>query len=275
MLREGQYYFFRVEKEIATPDNKRYFVLKSPDKRKLLLPLEQYSVYSITPGRRIKCRVDRISCKGEIYLEPKNPHYIEGKSYLFEIRGIETRTDDSGREIRVFIVEDRYGRAMAVPAGEYKAKPGRKIRLVVERISKGKLHLLPDTSLTHVIALDPEQSYKFKVEKIARGIDNEEYYVITDPNGNSHMIARRYYGYYGLEPGKTFTGRVVKYKDSGEKIIEPVNPFYNEGDILKMKLTSVDRNVINGTFTLELTDKYSRNHCIESDTMPAKLNILC
>jgi hypothetical protein len=275
MLREGQYYFFGVEKEITAPDNKRYFVLKSPDNRKLLLPSEQYSFYNISPGKRIKCRVDKINCKGEIYLEPKNPHYDEGKSYFFKITGIDSRTDNSGREVSVFIVNDRYEREIAIPVEAHSGKPGRRIRLVVERISKGKLYLLPDAGSTNIIALDAGQSYKFKVEKIAKGIDNEDYFVITDPNGNYHTLRRRYYDYYRLEPGKSFTGRVVKFKDSGEKIIEPVNPFYKEGDILRMKISSVERNFINGTFTLELTDKYNHNHCIETDQKPAKYNILC
>lgn len=275
MLREGQEYLFRVDKEIISPDNKRHFVLVSPDKRKLLLPADIYSHYDITAGKRIRCRVDRISCKGEIYLEPRNPHYREGKAYFFDVIGIEIRTDNSGNEIKVFIVTDRYGRKTAVPCGSEDPEPRKKIRLVIERISKGKLHLTPHFMSGHIISLNSDQPYEFTFERITKGLDNEDYFVIRDPNGNIHLLMRRYYEYYGLKQGEKFTGRVVKYKDTGEKIIEPDNPFYSVGDTLVMKLTSIDRNVINSTFTLELKDKFGLYHCIETDRIPGRKNVRC
>jgi hypothetical protein len=275
MLREGLEYYFRIDKELVTPDNKRHFVLISPDKRKLLLPADFYYHYNFTVGKRIRCRVDRISCKGEIYLEPRNPHYREGKSYFFVVEGIETRTDNTGNEIKVFIVTDRYGRKIAVPSGSTVSKPGKRVRLVIERISKGKLHLAPNFMSGHIITLNPDQKYEFFVERITKGLDNEDYFVIRDPYGNSHLLMRRYYEYYGLKEGESFTGKVVRYRETGQKIIEPENPFYSVGDELEMKIASTGRNVINGTFTLNLKDRFGHSHCIETDKIPAGKNVKC
>ena len=275
MLREGEGYFFRVEKELITPDNKRHFVLMRPDKRKLLLPAEIYSDYGITIGRRIWCRVDRINCKGEIYLEPRHPYYREGKAYNFNIEGIESRTDSSGAEVKVFIVLDRYGRSHPVPCGTENTKPHKTIRLVIERISKGKLHFSPPFLKDHIITLNTDQEYEFSVEKITKGLDNEEYFVITDIYGNHHLLSRRYYEYYGFQVGGKLKGKVLKYKDTGEKIIEPINPYYSINDILSMKFTTIDRNKINGTFTLELCDKFGMFHCVETDRIPEGNNVRC
>lgn len=275
MLREGQEYFFRVDKELVTPDNKRHFVLISPDKRKFLLPADLYNHYDITSGKRIRCRVDRMSCKGQIYLEPRNPFYKEGKSYFFDVDSIETRTDNAGNEIKVYIVTDRFGRKMPVPCGSSVSKPGKRVRLVIERISKGKLHLVPHFMNGHIIALNPDQQYEFIVERITKGLDNEDYFVVRDPDYNTHLLRKRYYEYYGLKEGGIFTGKVVKYRENGEKIIEPVNPFYPVGGELEMKIVSAERNIINGTFTLNLNDTFGYSHCIETDKIPAGDTVKC
>lgn len=139
-LAEGKEYKFLVEKELTLPDKSRHFLLKGPDSNKYLIPLSRYSHYAIMPGTVIKCRIDRINCKGEVFLEPQNPWYSEGKSYYFTIAGIEGKTNSARTKLKVVVVTDKTGNKISVPldsSSKFPAK-GTKIRLRVTRITKGK-----------------------------------------------------------------------------------------------------------------------------------------
>jgi hypothetical protein len=139
-LSEGKEYKFLVEKELTLPDNSRHFLLNGPDLNKYLIPFSRYSHYGILPGTVIKCRIDRINCKGEVFLEPQSPWYSEGKSYYFIVAGTEGRTNSKGIRQKVIVVIDKVGNKISVPLDsptEYPVK-GTKIKLRVVRISKGK-----------------------------------------------------------------------------------------------------------------------------------------
>jgi hypothetical protein len=274
-LREGEEYLFLVEKEFVTPDKTTHFILSGPDKSKFLLPAETYSDYNIIVGQSLKCRIDRVNCKGKVFLEPRHPIYSEGKSYFFEVVEVTTRLDKTGNEVNAVVVKDNWGNRAAIPSGNITAMPGSKLKLKIERISKGKLFLIPDQGRRCKLKIRSGRFYEFIVEKIARGLDEKEYYVIRDPAGDTHMLARKYYEYYGLKPGHKFKGKIAKYRKNGEKIIEPENPFYRIGEVLTLKLSGTNRNVINDTFTLDLIDKFGFRYCIESTILPDKKNVRC
>jgi hypothetical protein len=139
-LKEGFEYEFRVEKSISDPGGTTHFILTGPDGTKYLLPKDLYRNYGITLQSVIKCRVDKINCRGEIFLEPVNPYYKEGQSYEFKVTGHDVRTDLSGNEINVFQVTDIYKNIITVPCTTFPGR-GTFVKLVVERISKGRLYL--------------------------------------------------------------------------------------------------------------------------------------
>lgn len=274
-LREGGEFLFRIEKLAVAPDSTTQFILSGPDRRKFLLPADVYSHYGLRPGMRIKCRIDRLNCNGEIFLEPDNPYYSEGKSYLFRVNEISERTDKSGNTVNVFLVRDLFGNSIAVPFADNPPEPGKKVRLRVERITKGRIYLYRYPMQVNSISLRAGRYYDFTVERIEKGLNEENFYVIRDPSGSMHTLQEKYYSYYGLKPGKNFRGKVVRYPGKRGKIIEPVNPYYKPGSTMTMKVISCERNTVNSAFTIGIVDKFGYSHCIESAEPASKESVRC
>jgi hypothetical protein len=276
-LREGKDYKFLVEKDLTLPDNSRHFLLKGPDEKKYLIPAGRYSYYGIVTGSVIICRVDRRNCKGEVFLEPRNPWYSEGKSYSFTVEGTEIRTDTTGINHKVVVVTDRAGNRISVPHDSAEPFPvnGTKLNLIVERITKGKIHLVAVSRALRDYSLKAGRDYEFVIERIEKGMDDEEYFVVKDPFGNLHTLAREFYEYYGYTVGTRFRGILIKYNNNGEKTIEPANPFYKIGSVIKMNVTGFTENIINPSFTINLKDKFGFTHCIETSTPPEGNSVSC
>ena len=276
-LREGKKYKFLVEKELTLPDGSNHFLLIGPDSNKYLVPLSGFLKYGISVGALIKCRVDRINCKGELFLEPENPWYKEGEYYDFTIMETEVRTDKSGNEQAVVIVADITGNKIIVPLNksENNLTDGLKLNLKVEKITKGKVHLMRPGQDSMTSSLKPDSSYEFEIERVERGLDDEVCFVIKDPYGGHHTIVKAYYEHYGYEIGTRFNGRVIKKKNSGEIIIEPDNPFYTEGSIVKMLVTGVNKSLINNSFILTVRDKFGFFHSIGTPNTPDGKSVRC
>ncbi len=132
-----------MEKELTLPDNSNYFLVTGPDTKKYLIRAERYSHYGITAGKIIKCKIDKVNCRGKVFLEPENPWYSEGKSYSFLVMGTEVRTDNSGNKHKSVVVTDKTGNKIIVPQEAFSSIPAKatKVNLKVERISKAKLYL--------------------------------------------------------------------------------------------------------------------------------------
>jgi hypothetical protein len=276
-IREGEEYEFLVEKELVTPNDSHHFILKGPDQKKYLIPVSVYQHYNITVGSSIKCRIDKINCKGEIFLEPPNPFYTEGESYSFEVVNHEKRTDAAGISHSVFVVRDLSGNTIPVPFEDDKPLPlkGSRINLTVERITKGKVFLVRSSRGLTDKYLKSGKEYEFVIERIEKGMDDEDYFILKDPFGNLHTIAREFYEYYGYKIGTRFKGKIIKYKKNGEKTIEPENPYYKTGSVIRLDVTSFSKNIINNSFTLNLKDAFGFTHCIETSILPEKEYIQC
>jgi hypothetical protein len=106
-------------------------------------------------------------------------------------------------------------------------------------------------------------------------MDDEEYFIVKDPFGNLHTIAREFYEYYGYTIGTRFKGKIIKYKKSSEKTIEPENPFYKAGSVIRLEVLSFSKNIINDSFTINLKDEFGFSHCIETSVPPEKEFIQC
>jgi hypothetical protein len=274
-LKEGEVFSFFVEKEIRSPDNSRYYVLSGPDRKRYLIPVLTYKDYEIVPGKKIKCRIDRINCKGEVFLEPSHPYYSEGKSYLFKVTGRDVRTDNAGKNLDVLIVADKLGNKIPVLEDRLKYKKGSFIRLTVERISKGKLFLDTGIPESGKAMLKTGKEYNFFIERIGTGMDDREYFIIRDPYGGHHSVDKGYYEHYGLKTGIWFKGFMAVHKPGGDKLIEPVNPFYTAGEKYLMKVERITENQPDESFTVELIDQYGFNHCIEMGSPPDSDTITC
>jgi hypothetical protein len=246
-LRENREYEFQVRKKLVTPDQSEHFVLSGPDQKKYLIPAGRYPHYNIKVGERIICRVDKLNCKGEIFLEPRNPFYTRGNNYFFEVIDHEKRTEFNGIDKDVLIVTDHFGERIPVPAEGYRPVPeiGTKIRLRVERISKGKIYLSDFTGKRSEINLRANSEYEFSVERISKGMDNK------------------------------FKAKIIKDVKNGRKSIEPVNPYYRKGTIITVNVEHISVNSINSLFNVELKDKYGFTHCLETSDPPGNEIIKC
>ena len=275
-LKEGNYYYFSVEKRTVSPDNTSFFVLTGPGGRKYLLPEERYCHYGMIDGTRLRCRVDRINCRGEIFIEPPNPFYNEGGIYHFTVKGYEKRIGYSGESINVMFVEDKFGHLNYVVPEEHdeKAQIGATVKLKVEKISKGRLFLHGRFLGKGDKHLKVGNNYEFKVMGVAKGINGEDYFIVKDIFGLDHTISKHYYESYGLKKGVTFRGKVIKFGKDGGKIIEPDHPFYTPGALMELRIDSISENSVNGSFTIDLTDEFGFSHCIEMKERPGGDHLL-
>lgn len=141
-LVEGRNYEFTVVKEALSPDGFKHYIFSGPDKKKYLVPHSRYADYKISVGSRIICRVDKINCMGKVFLEPQNPFFIEGETYLLEILEHSLEKDRKGRIRKIMKVTDANGNKINVyPGKEVLPDIGSKVYLTIRKISKGKVYL--------------------------------------------------------------------------------------------------------------------------------------
>lgn len=135
-LKEGEVYPFQVLKMVSIPDQGGFFQLRHPvSGRRLLLSASRYSNFGIKPGTIIDCKVEKVSCTGKVYLEPKHPLYSEGNTYPFNIIEVEKSKKNSSK--LVIKVQDLFGNTIEVDCPKGMLKSSKKINLRVESVHKG------------------------------------------------------------------------------------------------------------------------------------------
>jgi len=144
-LKLNSRYKFRVIRKILLDDNEEYLVLEDPLKTKHLLPLKYYKNYNLEDKSEIVCYVDKINCKGKVFIDPEHPFYKIGTTYSFPFVRRDKRTTKEGKTIDVLVVKDIYERECTVLPHNYQ-KDGRylptEINCTVERIKKSRLYLV-------------------------------------------------------------------------------------------------------------------------------------
>ena len=79
LLTEGESFVFLLIGKLDLDRGDAYFVMQDPYGYKMLMPAGFYEDYGFQEGQEVVCKVDKISCSGKIYLEPRHPYYEEGK----------------------------------------------------------------------------------------------------------------------------------------------------------------------------------------------------
>ncbi len=78
--------------------------------------------------------------------------------------------------------------------------------------------------------------YPFSIiKKMEMG--RESYYVMQDPLGYKILMPANFYTHYGFKPGQTITCRVDKINCNGRMYLEPMHPFYKEGEVYDFKVS--------------------------------------
>jgi len=276
-IEEGKSYIFSIEKTITIPGAGEHFVLRGPDGRKYLVPAAVYAGYGLQTGGEIECRVDKINCKGEVFLEPRNPYYTEGKRYDFVVTAWREISGSRLHQGKVLTVKTITGAELPVPVGTLTGlpAPGSTINLMVMRISKGRLHLGTGEGKNRSAHLESDRLHEFVIEGTETDIDGEGYFIVSDQLGVTHTMKRKYYEYYGLREGSKFTGRVVKYREDGTRMIEPENPFYSPGQKIEIKIARNERNSADGSYYIAGTDRFGFVHELRVERKISGSSLLC
>ncbi|MCJ7819586.1 MAG: hypothetical protein MUP53_00160 [Bacteroidales bacterium] len=276
-LEEGKTYAFDALKTIELPGGSVNLMLGGPDGRKYLLPLEYYHGYVLNAPGAVRCRVDKINCSGKVFLEPLHPFYIEGESYDFIVDGIKEYIDEKGQKSEQVTIKDLMGNHAVAPLELLNSRPeaGEKVRLRIDRISKGKLRFRHKTDTGELVSLEEGKSYEFRITGIVAGPEDDKYYSAVDINGDDHLLAVRYYSHYGFEPGIVFRGKVVRYSSGSRKSIEPENPWFHPGDVMLVTVASCSSLETGEGFLAEVFDRNGFSHTLVLDKYPEVNNLIC
>ncbi len=273
-LKEGEWYDFLVEKTVRMGEND-YYLLKDPYGGKYLLAGKHYKHYGIRIKSTLNCRVDKINCRGEVFLEPANPFYEEGKVYDFKISGRDVRVNKEGELTPVLLLDDKFGNELIVPinkAGNYDPEKTDHISLPVKKINKGRIILTGSSEKAGGERIEEDRLYEFFIYDRKKGLDGKDYFLIRDQNNSHHIIPADQYSYYGLETGKSFRGRFISYHTAGKHKVEPLNPYYKPGEVYEFDLVSESNIPGDSGKLLIVSDKHGLEHDVHvpCDYSPGK-----
>lgn len=72
--------------------------------------------------------------------------------------------------------------------------------------------------------------YPFRILKTVSLGPEDDYFVLEDPNGYKILLNKPYFEGYGFEPGQKIDCKVDKVNCNGKVFLEPIHPFYREGE---------------------------------------------
>lgn len=276
-LKEGSTYLFTTGKIIDLPGGGSNLIVTGPDSKKYLLPLMYYNSYDLVSQTAIRCRVDKINCSGKVFLEPEHPFYLENETYPFTVVSYRIAGDSSGADTEIATVTDNYGIQHDAPASLLKDRPGtgESVMLKINRITKGRFLFTAKHDEDTAGDLVENQIYDFRIDRIAGGAGEDDFFIVIDPFGKEHRLKVRYYSHYGLEPGKVFRGRVIRYGNGRRKTIEPENPWFNVNDEIELTITGYKALPGDEGYLAEGFDRHGFTHTMTLENVPHSTQLIC
>ncbi len=232
---EGDEHSFQVLKLADISEEGAFYVLRHESTRRLLLPYETYKNYKIEIGTSIICRIDRVNCTGNVFLEPKHPVYVEGLNYSFPVVSHNDSfirvTDCFSNEVKVEIPEGidvKYNLC--------------EIDLKVIKVKKGKpiLSFTDDKRSRFDYLIN--KSLVFLVTAVIKNNFDEEVYVLKSNTLPKAELKVRHYHNYGFTIGKEVEAKVLGINEDGLLKVEPKNPFYNIGELYDFTISSFEKS---------------------------------
>jgi hypothetical protein len=264
-LIEGSRYKFKVERKIEFEDDK-FWVLSGPDNKRYLLSYSDYSSYNISESALLDCRVDKINCKGEVFLEPEHPYYREGSVYEFLVKAMETRINKSGENENVIILNAPDNTLVVVPEKVFKHKIpeiNSSVSLVIDKIIKGSLIISGSDNYAAPGKSEDSEIHEFVIVGESKGVDERVYFIITDTKKNQYVIPREYYTHYGLKTGSIFTGRFIRYKEGHGVNVEPESPFFRPGEVYDFIVRDIIKLPDGMDDVMVIEDEYGYQHHVK------------
>jgi hypothetical protein len=236
---EGEEHDFQVIKLAELPDEGFFYVLRHSSTRRLLLPYETYKYYKIEIGTTIICRIDRVNCTGNVFLEPKHPIYVEGLTYDFPIvdhdNSFITVSDCFANEIKVEIPEriTVKGNLSEINLKVLKVKKGKPILSVTDD-NRSRFDYLIGKSLV------------FLVTAVVKNNFDEDVYILKSNSFPKAELKVRHYLNYGFTIGNEVEAKVLGINEDGFLKVEPKNPFYNLGELYEFTISFFEESEASG-----------------------------
>ncbi len=242
-LEEGKNYPFIILKKIDF-SGKSHFVLSDINNRKLLLDAEHYTKYNLQIGQRIECKIDKINCSGQIFLEPAHPLYEINKTYAFIVEEITSRKNKFGEiENRILLKGESGFYAYASINLNHKLNIGQKLFAKIMRIKKSIVY----AQIQDKIEEEKEQYktnhfYPFFIEERKTLDDGKEYYILRNEKKQKFLIDAAFYKNYHLKIGSKINCLLTKYSSKFYYFLEPEHPYYKIGEYYDFEILSLEEN---------------------------------
>ena len=233
---KGSWYSFTISGLTNIPEKGDCYVLSHESGRKMLLKSSFYAKYNFLLGQNIECKIDKVNCSGQVFLEPKHPIYAEGNLYSFPLIKVNkeekslfnaTVKDVFDNEIDVFIPQIK----------RYKINDS--ILLKVVQVKKGAAVLQQDkpeviTTLEKQIG----KKMKLRITNITK-YNSEDYYILTEENIDKAKLKVKHFKKYGFAIGDEISCQVTGFDLNNSIVVEPVNPWYVVGKSYLFKVDSI------------------------------------
>ncbi len=242
-LTPGKYYQFEVIKTLEFDNNEKYLVLEDPLGFKFLLPGEHYANYGLKPGEKKLCRVDKINCKGKMFIEPEHPFYKEGEIYPFRFVESKERFNFYDEKEYIIVVSDIFENKWDVKTSQgNNTVNSQQVDCYVNKIKKGKLFLYKAGDKATQTRLIPGNYHEFVIINEKTNPENKKrYFILVDKNNTKHVLEKRFYLNYNLKQGHKIICRVDKLSSDGYYYLEPLHPHYKIGKKYKFPVKRVDK----------------------------------
>ncbi|MHC1704606.1 MAG: hypothetical protein AB9846_11915 [Tenuifilaceae bacterium] len=236
---EGAWYYFAIDSIIKIPEKGDHFIIRHDHGRKMLLNCKYYVKYNFQLGQIIHCRVDKVNCTGQVYLEPKHPYYIENNLYNFKIESIKKNEDNSN----TITLKDIFENDLQIILNEFNEDILEKsINLKVLRIKKGKPILSLPEEVKPIIEFNKNQLIKLKLKDVV-SLNNEDFYNLAVGEKIISRLKVKYYKHYGFDIGSFISCEILGNDTNGLLIIEPKNPWYKIGETYQFVVSSIEKNL--------------------------------
>ncbi len=191
-LEEGAWYDFKIVK-IATMDDEHFYVLQTPINTRMLLPVVPYLSYSFKVGQTIRCKVDKVSCTGKIYIEPEHPYYQVDKSYPFPVVEVLDTMDLYHQQLKLLVLNDRLNHQIYLPLRIDQEVLPKEVELRIIRIKKSMVFALPNDPPFDYRPVDGEW-HRLKVINAFEMGDEGRFYLFEDELKKWHLAPVKYFG---------------------------------------------------------------------------------
>ena len=271
IFEEGKYYTFTLTgKVVLPPDDEEFFVLKSQFDSRHLLKYLPYHYYGLEIDREVRCRIDKISCSGKMYLEPEHKDYKENNTYTFRVKGYEEILNSEGKAERFLRLLDVNEQPVMINIGDSNPRDYEDTVLCrVDRIKKGKLYLTLARAAPLVGDLVEGKSYEFLISDRVTLAEDEEYFVLQDEFDDIHYLRQKYFEDYGLETGTYVTCLVIDPPKLFTHYLEPVHPFYKTGESYLFIVSGIQKHTNEfgeEVIKIMVTDTHQKEYFADCDT---------